>query len=166
MGGTGTRVAKSDVQLLPWCRMDTPWPASITASRALHLFRRRSKIVRLPCVGFAPTLRPTTSIPTASAFGDTPQADIWRLCSGRLAGVPELEGTGDNMQYSTQVQAVCDVGGPADLLTMTNLGPRRISAIEGLLGAPRKRPSQGDSCQPHPLCLQRCSASSDRAWRS
>jgi len=28
----------------------------------------------------------------------------------RLEGVPELEGTGDNMQYSSQVQAVCDVG--------------------------------------------------------
>ncbi len=58
---------------------------------------------------------------------------------GTSGGVPELEGSGDNMQYSSQVQAVCDVGGPADLLAMTNLGPRRISAIEGLLGGPLER---------------------------
>ena len=43
------------------------------------------------------------------------------------------------MQYSSQVQAVCDVGGPADLLAMTNLGPRRISAIKGLLGGPLEK---------------------------
>jgi acetyl esterase/lipase len=55
---------------------------------------------------------------------------------GTSGGVPELEGTGDNMQYSSQVQAVCDVGGPADLLTMTNLGPKRTFAVEGLLGGP------------------------------
>jgi len=58
---------------------------------------------------------------------------------GTTGGVPELEGSGDNMQYSSQVQAVCDVGGPADLLAMTNLGPRRISAIEGLLGGPLEK---------------------------
>jgi len=58
---------------------------------------------------------------------------------GTSGGVPELEGTGDNMQYSSQVQAVCDVGGPADLLAMTNLGPRRISAIKGLLGGPLEK---------------------------
>jgi acetyl esterase/lipase len=53
---------------------------------------------------------------------------------GTSGGVPELEGSGDNMRYSSQVQAVCVVAGPSDLLTMTNLGPRRTSAIEGLLG--------------------------------
>src|SRR5437867_1497125 len=58
---------------------------------------------------------------------------------GTSGGVPELEGSGDNMQYSSQVQAVCDVAGPADLLAMTNLGPRRISAIEGLLGGPLEK---------------------------
>jgi len=55
---------------------------------------------------------------------------------GTSGGVPELEGSGDNMQYSSQVQAVCDVAGPADLLAMTNLGPKRTFAIEGLLGGP------------------------------
>jgi acetyl esterase/lipase len=58
---------------------------------------------------------------------------------GTSGGVPELEGDGDNMQYSSQVQAVCDVAGPADLPAMTNLGPRRISAIEGLLGGPLEK---------------------------
>ena len=55
---------------------------------------------------------------------------------GTTGGVPELEGSGENMQYSSQVQAVCDVAGPADLLAMANLGPRRTLAIEGLLGGP------------------------------
>jgi len=55
---------------------------------------------------------------------------------GTSGGVPELEGSGDNMQYSSQVQAVCDSAGPADLLAMTNLGPKRTFAIEGLLGGP------------------------------
>jgi acetyl esterase/lipase len=58
---------------------------------------------------------------------------------GTSGGVPELEGSGDNMQYSSQVQAVCDVAGPADLPAMTNLGPKRISAIEGLLGGPLEK---------------------------
>jgi len=58
---------------------------------------------------------------------------------GTSGGVPELEGSGDNMQYSSRVQAVCDVAGPADLLTMTNLGPRRTLAIEGLLGGPLEK---------------------------
>jgi len=53
---------------------------------------------------------------------------------GTTGGMAELEGGGENMQYSSQVQAVCDVAGPADLLAMTNLGPRRTLAIEGLLG--------------------------------
>ena len=58
---------------------------------------------------------------------------------GTSGGVPELEGTGDNMQYSSQVQAVCDSAGPADLLAMTNLGPKRTFAIEGLLGGPLEK---------------------------
>ncbi len=55
---------------------------------------------------------------------------------GTSGGVPELEGSGDNMQYSSRVQAVCDSAGPADLLALTNVGPKRVSAIEGLLGGP------------------------------
>ena len=43
------------------------------------------------------------------------------------------------MQYSSRVQAVCDVAGPADLLAMTNLGPKRTFAIEGLLGGPLEK---------------------------
>src|SRR6266566_1783073 len=58
---------------------------------------------------------------------------------GTSGGVPKLEGSGDNMQYSSQVQAVCDVAGPADLLAMTNLGPKRTFAIEGLLGGPLEK---------------------------
>src|SRR5436309_4614977 len=53
---------------------------------------------------------------------------------GTSGGVPELEGSGDNMQYSSRVQAVCDVAGPADLMAMTTIGPRGTLDIEGLLG--------------------------------
>jgi acetyl esterase/lipase len=53
---------------------------------------------------------------------------------GTTGGLPELEGNGDNLQYSSQVQAVCDVAGPTDLLAMANLGPKRTLAIQGLLG--------------------------------
>ncbi len=55
---------------------------------------------------------------------------------GTSGGVPELEGNGDNMQYSSRVQAVCDVAGPTDLPDMTNVGPKRRVAIEALLGGP------------------------------
>jgi acetyl esterase/lipase len=58
---------------------------------------------------------------------------------GTSGGVPELEGSGDNMQYSSRVQAVCDVAGPADLAAMTNLGPKRRFAIEALLGGPLEK---------------------------
>jgi len=58
---------------------------------------------------------------------------------GTSGGVPELEGSGDNMEYSSRVQAVCDVAGPADLLAMTNLGPKPTFAIEGLIGGPLEK---------------------------
>ena len=54
---------------------------------------------------------------------------------GTSGGVPELEGGGDNMQYSSRVQAVCDVAGPADLVGMPTF-PEAMSAIEALLGGP------------------------------
>jgi acetyl esterase/lipase len=61
---------------------------------------------------------------------------------GTSGGVPELEGSGDNMQYSSRIQAVCDVSGPADLPRMYKdvsggsfqKGPKAKSAIEGLAG--------------------------------
>ena len=37
---------------------------------------------------------------------------------GTSGGVRELEGTGDNMSYSSRVQAVCDVSGPSDLVRL------------------------------------------------
>ena len=43
------------------------------------------------------------------------------------------------MQYSSRVQAVCDVAGPVDLLALTNLGPKRMFAIEGLLRRPPEK---------------------------
>ena len=78
---------------------------------------------------------------------DADRIGVWGMSAGghlaALLGtsgeVPELEGSGDNMQYSSRVQAVCDVAGPVDLLALTNLGPERRFAIEGLLGgAPEK----------------------------
>ena len=75
---------------------------------------------------------------------DADQIGAWGMSAGEhlaallgtSGGVPELEGGGDNMQYSSRVQAVCDVAGPADLPAMPNLGAKRIAAIEGLLGGP------------------------------
>jgi acetyl esterase/lipase len=58
---------------------------------------------------------------------------------GTSSEVPELEGSGDNMKYPSRVQAVCDVAGPADLPAMPNFGPKRIAAIEGLLGGPLEK---------------------------
>ena len=78
---------------------------------------------------------------------DADRVGVWGVSAGgHLAallgtsgGVPELEGSGDNMQYSSRVQAVCDVAGPADLPALTNLGPKRMFAIEGLLGGPLEK---------------------------
>jgi len=55
---------------------------------------------------------------------------------GTSGGVPELEGSGDNMQYSSRVQAVCESAGPTDLMAVMALGPKRMLAIEALLGGP------------------------------
>ena len=78
---------------------------------------------------------------------DADRIGVWGMSAGgHLAallgtsgGVPELEGSGDNMQYSSRVQAVCDVAGPTDLPALTNVGPKRMSAIEGLLGGPLEK---------------------------
>jgi len=78
---------------------------------------------------------------------DVDRIGVWGMSAGgHLAallgtsgGVPELEGSGDNMQYSSRVQGVCDVAGPADLSAMTNLGPKRRFAIEALLGGPLEK---------------------------
>jgi hypothetical protein len=59
----------------------------------------------------------------------------------------ELEGRGDNMSYSSCVQAVCDVSGPADLLRLyhdasdasTGTRPQAISYIGALLGGPAEQ---------------------------
>jgi acetyl esterase/lipase len=75
---------------------------------------------------------------------DPDRVGVWGMSAGghlaALMGtsgeVPELEGSGDNMQFSSRVQAVCDVAGPADLSAMTNVGPKRRFAIESLLGGP------------------------------
>jgi acetyl esterase/lipase len=58
---------------------------------------------------------------------------------GTSGGVTELEGSGDNMRYSSRVQAVCAVAGPTNLPDLTNVGPKRMSAIEGLLGGPLEK---------------------------
>jgi len=63
---------------------------------------------------------------------------------GTSAGVQELEGNGDNMSYSSRVQAVCDVSGPADLLRLyydasdgsTGKRTKATSYIDALLGGP------------------------------
>jgi len=66
---------------------------------------------------------------------------------GTSGGVQELEGSGDNMSYSSRVQAVCDVSGPSDLLRLyhdasdpsTGTRPKAISYIDALLGGPAEQ---------------------------
>jgi len=66
---------------------------------------------------------------------------------GTSGGVQELEGNGDNMSYSSRVQAVCDVSGPADLLRLyhdasdasTGTRPKATSYIDALLGGPAEQ---------------------------
>ena len=61
---------------------------------------------------------------------------------GTSGGVQELEGSGENMSYSSRVQAVCDVSGPSDLLRLyhdasdpsTRTRRKDISDIDALLG--------------------------------
>jgi acetyl esterase/lipase len=66
---------------------------------------------------------------------------------GTSGGVQELEGSGDNMSYSSRVQAVCDVSGPSDLLRLyhdasdasTGTRPQAVSEIDALLGGPAEQ---------------------------
>ena len=66
---------------------------------------------------------------------------------GTSGGVQELEGSGDNMSYSSRVQAVCDVSGPSDLLRLyhdasdasTGTRPQVVAYIDALLGGPAEQ---------------------------
>jgi acetyl esterase/lipase len=66
---------------------------------------------------------------------------------GTSGGVQELEGNGDNMSYSSRVQAVCDVSGPSDLLRLYHDASqpsivrrhKDISDIDALLGGPAEQ---------------------------
>jgi acetyl esterase/lipase len=63
---------------------------------------------------------------------------------GTSGGVSELEGNGDNMSYSSRVQAVCVVSGPGDLLQQyreasaapAEMNPKVKPALEALIGGP------------------------------
>jgi acetyl esterase/lipase len=77
------------------------------------------------------------------AWGHSSGAHLAALL-GTSGGVPALEGGGDNLQYSSRVQAVCEVSGPADILRMYHdvseessaMGPDAKSAIAALIGGP------------------------------
>jgi acetyl esterase/lipase len=66
---------------------------------------------------------------------------------GTSGGVQELEGGGDNMSYSSRVQAVCDVSGPSDLLRLyhdasdasAGTRPQAVAYIDALLGGPAEQ---------------------------
>jgi acetyl esterase/lipase len=61
---------------------------------------------------------------------------------GTSGGVRQLEGTGDNMSYSSRVQAVCDVSGPSDLVRLyqeasqssEEKAAKAMSAVAALIG--------------------------------
>ncbi len=78
------------------------------------------------------------------AWGHSSGAHLAALL-GTSGEVPALEGSGDNLQYSSRVQAVCEVSGPADLLRMyreaspdarSAMGLSVQSAIAALIGGP------------------------------
>ncbi|MBA3607108.1 MAG: alpha/beta hydrolase [Chthoniobacterales bacterium] len=66
---------------------------------------------------------------------------------GTSAGVSSLEGSGDNLQYSSRVQAVCEISGPADIVRMyqevaassSGRAPEAKSVIEALIGGPMEK---------------------------
>lgn len=61
---------------------------------------------------------------------------------GTSGEIKELEGSGESLQFSSRVQAVCDVSGPTDLPRMFGevsgtsdaRNPKAVEAIEGLIG--------------------------------
>jgi BD-FAE len=63
---------------------------------------------------------------------------------GTSGGVRELEGNGDNMSYSSRVQAVCVASGPGDLLQQyreasaapAEMNPKVKPALEALIAGP------------------------------
>jgi len=83
---------------------------------------------------------------------DPDRIGVWGFSSGaHLAallgtsgGVSELEGNGDNISYSSRVQAVCVVSGPGDLLQQyrealaapAKMNPKVKPALEALIGGP------------------------------
>jgi len=66
---------------------------------------------------------------------------------GTSGGVQELEGSGDNMSYSSRVQAVCVASAPSDLVRLyrdasdpsTGTKPKTISHIDAFLGGPAEQ---------------------------
>lgn len=83
---------------------------------------------------------------------DADRIGVWGHSSGAhlaaLLGtsgeIKALEGSGENLQFSSRVQAVCEISGPADLVRMyqdvtsapSEMGPEAKSAIEALIGGP------------------------------
>jgi acetyl esterase/lipase len=84
---------------------------------------------------------------------DPDRIGVWGFSSGgHLAallgtsgGVKELEGNGDNISYSSRVQAVCVVSGPGDLLQLyrdatgpsgAEMNPKVKPGLEALIGVP------------------------------
>jgi acetyl esterase/lipase len=84
---------------------------------------------------------------------DPDRIGVWGFSSGghlaALLGtsgeVKELEGNGDNMSYSSRVQAVCVVSGPGDLLQLyrdatgpsgAEMNPKVKPGLEALIGVP------------------------------
>lgn len=63
---------------------------------------------------------------------------------GTSGDVAALEGKGDNSEFSSRVQAACEISGPADLVRMyqdlsqssSEMAPEAKSAIEALIGGP------------------------------
>lgn len=83
------------------------------------------------------------------AWGHSSGAHLAALL-GTSGDVTALDGKGENLNFSSRVQAVCDMSGPSDLVTMygqvsekaTEMGPKATEAIDALVGGPLEQRKQ------------------------
>jgi acetyl esterase/lipase len=108
---------------------EAPFPAQIEDCKAAVRWLRSVA----PKYGFDPD--------RIGVWGHSSGAHLAALL-GTSGGVAALEGKDDNAKFSSRVQAVCEISGPADLVQMYNdvsasssdMAPEAKSALEALIG--------------------------------
>lgn len=108
---------------------EAPFPAQIEDCKAAVRWLRSIA----PKYGFDPD--------RIGVWGHSSGAHLAALL-GTSGGVAALEGKGDNADFSSRVQAVCEISGPADLVQMyhdvsassSEMAPDAKAALEALIG--------------------------------